>query len=129
MCAFFYSDDKLLIAPNHQAMELMLQEVDKLALKTNIHFSTDPDPAKSKSKVIYVNGRQAGLAKRAFLLLSSLLLPWVSTATHLGNESCEMHHNITVKLAILIGKSVEVRDSFSLEAPSSILRALQVYCS
>ena len=52
MGAFLYSDDQLLIAPNRRAMELMLQEVERFALDSNIHFSTDPDPSKSKSKLI-----------------------------------------------------------------------------
>ena len=40
-----------------------------------------------------------------------------------------MSHDTSVKRAILIGKSVEVRDSFAFAAPSSVLKALQVYCS
>ena len=39
-----------------------------------------------------------------------------------------MSHDTSVKRAILIGKSVEVWDSFTFAAPSSELRALQVYC-
>ena len=107
MGAFFCSDDQLLLAPNRRAMDLMLQEVKKFALETNIHFSTDPDLAKSKSKLIYVCGRQAGLANPATLLLCGLPLPRVSTATHLGHqlhESGKMGHDTTVKRAILIGK-------------------------
>ena len=38
-------------------------------------------------------------------------------------------HDATVKLAMLISKSVEVRDSFSFASPPSVLRALQVYCT
>ena len=59
-------------------------------------------------------------------------LPWVSTATHLGHElheSGEMSHDARVKRAVLIGQSVEVRDSFSFASPTSVLRALQVYCT
>ena len=40
-----------------------------------------------------------------------------------------MTHDTIVKRAILIGKSVEVRDSFSFAAPCSVLRAVQIYCS
>ena len=40
-----------------------------------------------------------------------------------------MTHDIKVKRAILIGKSVEVLDSLSFAAPSSVLRALQINCS
>ena len=86
MGAFLYSDDQLLIAPNRRAMELMLQEVERFALDSNIHFSTDPDPSKSKSKLIFVCGRQIGLAKPAPLYLCGCPLPFVATASHLGHK-------------------------------------------
>ena len=40
-----------------------------------------------------------------------------------------MSHDARVKRAVLIGQSVEVRDSFSFASPTSVLRALQVYCT
>ena len=40
-----------------------------------------------------------------------------------------MSYNTSVKRAILIGKSVEVRDCFRLASAPSVLRALNVYCS
>ena len=132
MGAFLYSDDQLLIAPNRRAMELMLAVVEQFAAESNIQFSTDPDPAKSKCKLVFVCGHQLGLAKPAPLLLCGRPLPYVQTATHLGHEiheSGEMRHDTTVKRAILIGKTVEVRDSFSFASPPSVLRALEVYCS
>ena len=65
MGAFLYSDDQILIAPNRRAKELMLWEVERFALDSNIHISTDPDTRKSKSKVIFVCGRQISFAKPA----------------------------------------------------------------
>ena len=92
-------------------MELMLQKVQRFALDSNVHFSTDPDPSKSKSKLISVCGRQIGLAKPAPLYLCGRPLPFVATALHLGHkihESGDMSYDASVKRAILIGKSVEV---------------------
>ena len=106
--------------------------MEKFAIESNIQFSTDPDPAKSKSKLIFVCGRKPGLAKPASLLLCGQPLPWVSTASHLGHElheSGDFRHDVLVKRAVLISKLVEVRDSFAFASPSSVLRALQVYCS
>ena len=54
MGAFLYSDDQLLIAPNRRAIGLMLWQVQKFARDFKINFSTDPDPSKSKSKLIFV---------------------------------------------------------------------------
>ena len=132
MGAFVYSDDQLVIAPNRRAMELIIQEVEKFALESNIEFSTDPDPAKSKSKLIFVCGRSPGLTKPGPLLLCGRPLPWVSTASHLGHklhESGDLRHDVIVKQAVLISKSVEVHDSFTFASPPSVLKALQVYCS
>ena len=57
MGAFLYSDDELFIAPSRRAMELMLKEMESFATESNVHFSTDPDPANSKCKMVYVCGR------------------------------------------------------------------------
>ena len=69
MGAMLYSDDQILLAPNRRAMELMLKEVEEFAEESNISFSTDPDPSKSNSKLIFVCGRQPGLSKPASLTL------------------------------------------------------------
>ena len=70
MSAFLYNGDQLLIAPSRRAVELMLKGVESFAKESNVHFSTDPNPAKSKSKMIYVCGRAIGLDKPVPLLLS-----------------------------------------------------------
>ena len=46
-----YADDVVLIAPCHQAMQMMLDTVED-------SFSTDLDPKKSKSKCIFVLGKR-----------------------------------------------------------------------
>ena len=75
MGAILYSDDTILLAPNRRAMELMLEEVERFAEESNIFFSTDPNPVKSKSKLIFVCGQQVGLAKPAPLMLCGRALP------------------------------------------------------
>ena len=112
MRAFLYSDDQLLIASNRKAMELMLGEVERLALDSNINFSTDPDPSKPKSKLIFVCGRQIGLAKPALLYQSGRPFPFVATPLHLGHkiyESGDMSSDASVKRTILIKKIRESR--------------------
>jgi hypothetical protein len=75
MGAILYSDDQLLIIPNRRAMELMLAEVEKFNEESNIKFSTDPDPVKSKSKLIFICGRHNVLSKPTLLLLCGRPLP------------------------------------------------------
>ena len=80
-----YADDVLLIAPTRNAMQRMLLELEDFAAESNITFSTDPVPVKSKSKCIYVVRNKRNLVKPAPLPLCGRELPWVNQADHLGN--------------------------------------------
>jgi hypothetical protein len=127
-----YADDVVLIAPCQQAMQMMLNTVEDFAARYNISFSTDPDPKKSKSKCIFVVGKRRGLTKPSPLTLCGDQLPWVPSAVHLGHELHEsglMEHDVVVKRAQFIDKSVEVRNMFEWAAPAEVLVALKTYCS
>ena len=127
-----YADDVVLIAPCHQAMEMMLKTVEDFAARYNISFSTDPDPKKSKSKCIFIVGKRRGLAKPSPLVLCGHQLPWVESAVHLGHELHEsgtMEHDAVIKRAQFIDKSVEVRTMFEWASPVDVLQALKTYCS
>ena len=105
-----YADDVVLIAPCHQAMQMMLNTVEDFARRNNISFSTDPDPSKSKSKCIFVVGKKHGLRKPSPLMLCGHQLPWVESAVHLGHvlhQSGTMEHDTVVKRAQFIEKSSE----------------------
>ena len=130
--AVLYCDDILLIAPNRHSMALMLTECEKFAAESNITFSTDPDPHKSKSKMIFMCGKQASLAKPVPLTLCGKELPWVSTALHLGHhlhEDGTLTHDIEVKRAEYIGKTMELREMLRFASPVEVLVATSVYCS
>ena len=127
-----YADDVVLIAPCHQAMQLMLDTVENFATRYNISFSTDPDPKKSKSKCIHVVGKRLNLTKPPPLVLCGNTLPWVETAAHLGHDlhqSGNMEHDAAVKRAQFIEKSVEIRTMFDWASPTEVLQALKTYCS
>jgi hypothetical protein len=49
-----YADDLLLMAPSRSAIEKMLTLCDDYTGENNLEFSTDPNPAMSKSKCIFV---------------------------------------------------------------------------
>ena len=80
-----YADDLLLLAPSRSAMETMLGIYEGYAEENNLEFSTDPDPVKSKSKFIFMQG-QMKQPKPVNLKLYGLDLPCVKTATHLCHE-------------------------------------------
>ena len=130
--AVCYADDVLLIAPTRNAMQRMLKELEVFAEESNIVFSTDPVPKKSKTKCIFVTGRKRNMAKPAPLTLCGRELPYVSQADHLGNmltEQGDMEHDATIKRAKFIDASVKTREMFKFAAPSEVLKALKVYNS
>ena len=132
MGAVCYADDVLLVAPTRSAMQRMLWEVEMFAKESNIEFSTDPIPGKSKTKCIFVVGDKKNLTKPAPLMLCGRELPYVSQVDHLGNiltEQGTMDQDAVVKRAKFIQSSVEVRETFKFAAPEEILRSLKTYCS
>ena len=110
----------------------MLQEAETWAEEYNVTFSTDPDPLKSKCKLIFMCGKNTRLPKPAPISLSGRALPWVASATHLGHEiheSGDMAFDAKVKRAQYIGKSVEVRDIFNFASSPEVLTAKDKYCT
>ena len=109
----------------------MLDVASAFALEVGLEFSTDPNPAKSKSKAIFVIGRHTGLQKPVPLVLSGQNLPWVQHATHLGHE---FHENGTMEMdtgmrrASFIGRCLEVQEAFSFATPDDTLGAVKLYC-
>ena len=113
-------------------MQLMLITCERFAEKNNLQFSTDPDPAKSKSKCILVTGLRKKLEKPVPLVLNGKDLPWVASATHLGHEFHEsgtMDHDTRVKRAEFISKSTDVREIFSFASPGEVLRAVKMFAA
>ena len=125
-----YADDLLLMAPSRSAMVTMLKICEDYAGQNNLEFSTDPNPDKSKSKCIFMCGHLRR-AKPANLQLYGVDLPWVSTATHLGNElswECSMDEDMKCKRGSFISRSTEVRETFSFAQPNQVLQAVKTYC-
>ena len=86
MGVVYYAGDVVLIAPSHQAMEQMLQVVEKFAADSNVQFSTDSNPAQSKSKCILVVGRMPGMVKAVPLKLCERDLPWVASWSYSSRD-------------------------------------------
>ena len=125
-----YADDLVLLAPNRAAAQQMLALCEAWAKENNVFFSTDEDPKKSKSKAVFICGQRDQLAKPAPLVLCGKLLPWVSTATHLGHElhqSGNMDYDTRIKRAQYITKSLDTREMFSFASPIEVLKTLKVY--
>ena len=125
-----YADDLLLLSPSRSGMQRMLEICEEYALENNLQFSTDPDPAKSKTKCIFMSGHMKE-RKPVNLKLYGVDLPFVKTATHLGHqltEECTMDQDIKCRRAEFIGNSTDVREMFSFAQPNQILQAVKTYC-
>ena len=126
-----YADDLLLLAPTRSAMQAMLKVCESYAEKHNIAFSTHEDPAKSKTKCMYICGDMKRRDFPACLKLNGKSLPFVTTPTHVGHELSQdgtTTTDIKIKRAKFIDKSIEIRETFSFADPIQILQAVNIYC-
>ena len=125
-----FADDLILIAPCRSAMAQMLDKCENFAAKNNLTFSTDPDPSKSKTKCMYICGKQKQPVYPAPLQLYGVDLPWVQHATHLGHELHQdgtMELDTKMKRAGFIESSTEIREMFGFAHPSQVLNSVQIY--
>ena len=100
--------------------------------ESNIVFSTDPVPKKSKTKSIFVIGKRRNLSKPAPLTLCGRELPFVNQAEHLGSvltEQGDMEHDASIKRAKFIDGSVKTREMFSFADPCEVIKAIKLYNS
>ena len=126
-----YADDLVLLAPNRDVLQRMLKVCEDYAIDHNLSFSTDPVPARSKTKCLLFCGKSPRPKYPDPLKLNGEDLPWVEAADHLGHT---LHRDTTMVKACqrararYIAKSLEVRNQLSFADPLIILRALQIFC-
>ena len=126
-----YADDIILLAPCRSAMSQMIKICEEFGVRNNLKFSTDPNPAKSKTKCLYMCGPKVRQpVYPAPLQLYDRDLPWVTHATHLGHElhqDCNMDMDTRMKRASFIQNSTDMQDFFSFALPGQVLGAIQTY--
>ena len=134
--AFGYADDVTLLAPSRQALQSMLSICEEFATSHSMLFSTDPSPAKSKTKCM-VFSRDKNKDQVRQVKLNGDLLPWVNTAKHLGNHlssnlnlgtfSPETRTDLLAKRAILFEKVHQIQQQFGYYDPHLIIKLLSIY--
>jgi hypothetical protein len=128
-----YADDILLLAPSRDAAEKMLKLCESFCAEVNIHFSTDEDPTKSKSKALYVVGPRGGALSRPVpLQLCGRPLQWCERAQHLGHTLTTegtMLQDCREKRAVFIDSSVKIREGFAFAHPYDQITATERYCT
>ena len=118
--ALGYADDLILLAPNRQVLQKMVTICEQYGKDHNLIFSTDPIPARSKTKCVLFCGRRSKVEYPDAVKLDGKDLPWVEHADHLGHR---LHQSVTMDMdcnrarAAFIDKTVEVRGKFLLCPP------------
>ena len=121
----------ILLALSRTAMQQMLNTCNEYAAEFNLQFSTDSNPALSKTKCLYMCGHMDPVYPVP-LKLGDHDLPWVEHANHLGHhlhQMCTMEYDVKVKRAQFIETSVQIRETFSFAWPSEIMQAVHTYAS
>ena len=131
MGACAYADDLLCLAPNRTVLQQMVTVCEEYGSTHNMVFSTDPVPAKSKTKCMLICGKNKVAKYPDPVVLDGQCLPWVETALHLGHtlhQNGTMHQDAKIRRALFIDRSVEVREKLHFANPAEVLRAISVYC-
>ena len=127
-----YADDLIILAPNREVLQRMLDVCAAYAADHNLVFSTDPVPARSKTKCIYFCGRPGQVRYPEPVQLGGEDLPWVESADHLGHrvsQMTNMEKDCQRARAMFIRKTLEIREQFKFANPENIMQAIQIFCT
>ena len=120
------------MAPNREVLQRLVDVCQSYAVEHNLVFSTDPVPALSKTKCIYLCGRPGRVNYPDPVQLDGQDLPWVESAVHLGHtlhQLTNMEKDCQVARAKFIDKTVQLREDLSFANPDQILQAIKIFCS
>ena len=109
---FGYSDDNWLLAPSLAALQDMLRTCEEYASSHNLKFSTDPNPAKCKTKLMAFLKTPRELP---CLELCGNPLPWVDRIKHLGNNISNVMDGNQLDIKIKAAKYVDKANSLNQE--------------
>ena len=125
-----YSDDNFLLAPSLTALQSMLATCEEYAISHNLKFSTDPDPAKCKTKCLAFTFKKRELKQ---LVLCGHPLPWVENCKHLGNyvenKYDGMRQDLKIKQAQFISKNNDLEQEFYFCHPQTKFSVNKIYNS
>ena len=127
---FGYSDNDFFLAPTVSALQGMLKIAEEFCSTHGLKFSTDPNPAKSKTKCISWMKKQRPLPE---MKLCGNSLPWVDKVLHLGNTITNqadcMKTDMTIKNAKYVSKSIEINQEFNFATAKTRLEINRIYNS
>ena len=126
-----YADDICLLANNRFVLQKMVTICESFGKEHNLIFSTDPTPAKSKTKCVMFCGNNSSNYPLP-VTLDGKQLPWVQKTEHLGHI---LHQNLSMESdsyrakASFMTRSSDCRDSLHFAESEQRVQAIQLYCS
>ena len=126
-----FCDDLILLAPNRNSAQKMLFLCEKWSKEFSVEFSTDENPAKSKSKAVMTRTNGRDRRDMVPLRLNGNELPFVNSMAHLGltlDRDMDMAADCRGRRAIYINKSIETIDYFKFASPDNISSCCETLC-
>ena len=129
MGAAAFADDLALMAPDRHSLQRMMKVCEDYGKEHNLAFSTDPDPAKSKTKCVIFRGKKK-IQYPAPIILDGKPLPYVEEITHLGHvlhESLSTDYDVARAKGKYKGRATDIREQLHFAFPSQKCKAVDLY--
>ena len=122
------ADDIILLSPSVQGLQNLVKICEEHAKETDLVFSTDPNPEKSKTMCIAFKCKnKEGLAD---VLLNGDPLPWKEKVNHLGytlTSDCTSGSDVLEKRASFITNVYNLNQEFSFANAETRLKMCRLY--
>ena len=125
-----YADDLLLLSASRSGLQAMVSICERFARLRRLKFSTNANPAQSKTKCIIFSKVKSCQVNVAPVILNGDPLPWVDKVKHLGNlmeQNNSMKRDCLVKRGKLIGKVNSLLQELHFATPTVKMRLLNTY--
>ena len=118
---FGFADDLLLACPSRTGLQKLLNIASEYAAEHRISFSTNPIPAKSKTKGMIMS-RSKKISVAAPLFLNGSELSWVTQAKYLGctwtSQVDGLSKDIMIKRNIYVANNIQLCQEFAISHPA-----------
>ena len=132
MGASAYCDDLALLAPNREVLQQMVKVCEEYGVEHNLVFSTDPNPARSKTKCVLFCGVKTKVRYPAPVMLDGKALPWVERCDHLGHvlqQNLSMEADSRRARGSFMNRASDIRDNLWFSDGRQKMRAINLNCT